>query len=91
MRKREKEAKLLIDSLIRLMIKAEHEQKNGNLTNGKHKKQYVMDEMRKILNWEDSIIDEILLLVIDALIEVDNGKLKFNEKIKKSLLCCWNN
>jgi hypothetical protein len=91
MRKREKEAKLLIDSLIKLMITAEKEQKKGNLINGHHKKQYVMDEMRKMLNWEDSIIDEILLLVIDALIEVDKGKLKFNEKVKKSLLCCWDN
>ena len=89
MRKREKEAKLLIDSLIKLMITAEKEQKKGNLINGNHKKQYVMDQMRKILNWEDSIIDEILLLVIDALIEVDKGKLKFNKKVKKSLLCCF--
>jgi len=89
MRKREKEAKLLINSLIKLMITAEQEQKKGNLINGNHKKQYVMDQMRKILNWEDSIIDEILLLVIDALIEVDKGKLKFNKKVKKSLLCCF--
>ena len=89
MRKRQKEAKLLIDSLIKLMITAEKEQKKGNLINGNHKKQYVMDQMRKILNWEDSIIDEILLLVIDALIEVDKGKLKFNKKVKKSLLCCF--
>ena len=46
--------------------------------------------MRKILKWDDSIIDEIMLLVIDTLIEVENGKLQFNKKVKKSLFCCLN-
>jgi hypothetical protein len=90
MRKRQKQARLLIDNLIRLMHLAEQEKREGNLIDGAHKKQFVMDEMRKILKWEDSIIDEILLIVIDTLIEVDKDKLQFNQKVKKSLSCCWN-
>jgi hypothetical protein len=87
---KQKQASLLIDNLIKLMHLAEQEKREGNLTDGAHKKQFVMQEMKNILKWEDSIIDEILLIVIDVLIEVDKDKIQFNQKVKKSLLCCWN-
>jgi hypothetical protein len=83
-------AKLLIDNTIRFMAIAEDMYSNGELSNGEQKKDYVMKELRKALKWDDSVIDEIILLVIDTLIEVDNGKLKFNHKVKKSLFCCFN-
>jgi len=83
-------AELLISNTIRFMSIAEDMHSNGELLSGKEKKDYVMRELRKALNWDDSVIDEIILLVIDTLIEVDNGKLKFNHKVKKSLFCCFN-
>ena len=86
---RKKSALVLIDNLIRLMALAEQEKKEGRLIDGNHKKEWVMKELKKILIWDDSIIDEIILIVIDTLIEVDNGKLKFNQKVKKSLFCCF--
>ena len=82
-------AKLLIDNTIQFMAIAEEMYSNGKLLNGEQKKDYVMEELRKVLLWDDSVIDEIILLVIDTLIEVDNGKLKFNHKVKKSLFCCF--
>jgi len=79
-------AKLLIDNTIRFMSIAED---MPELLNGEEKKDYVMKELKKVLKWDDSVIDEIILLVIDTLIEVDKGKLKFNQKVKKSLFCCF--
>jgi len=86
---RKQEAKLLMDHLVRLMCIAEDDYRDGNMKSGEQKKKWVMDEMRKILVWDDSIIDELLLIVIDKLIEVDNGKLRFHHKVKKSLFCCF--
>jgi len=84
-------AKLLIDNTVRFMAIAEDMHTAGQLLNGKEKKDFVMKELKKALKWDDSVIDEIIILLIDTLIEVDNGKLKFNHKVKKSLFCCFTN
>ena len=79
-------AELLISNTIRFMSIAED---MPELLNGEEKKDYVMKELRTILKWDDSVIDEIILLLIDTLIQVDKGKLTFNKKVKKSLFCCF--
>jgi len=82
-------AELLISNTIRFMSIAEDMHSNGELLSGEEKKDYVMKELRRVLKWDDSVIDEIILLLIDTLIQVDKGKLTFNKKVKKSLFCCF--
>ena len=70
--------------LIDLMKKAGQ---NKELS-GKDKKQFVLDEIRKQLELPEDI-ENLIVSLIDILIEVENGKLVINEKVKDGCLGCY--
>jgi len=70
--------------LINLMQKAGQ---NKDLS-GKDKKQFVLDQIRKQLELPNDI-EDLIISLIDILIEVENGKLVINPKVKKSCLGCY--
>jgi len=70
--------------LIDLMKKAGQ---NKELS-GKDKKQFVLDEIKKQLELPEDI-ENLIISLIDILIEVENGQLIINPKVKKSCLGCY--
>lgn len=70
--------------LIDLMKKAGH---NKELS-GKDKKAFVLDEIRKQLELPNDI-EDLIISLIDILIEVENGKLVINEKVKDGCSGCY--
>lgn len=70
--------------LIDLMKKAGH---NKELS-GKDKKQFVLDEIRKQLELPEDI-EELIISLIDILIQVENGQLVINEKVKDGCIGCY--
>ena len=77
------ETKLFIPVLIDLMTTIG---KSSELT-GKQKKEYVIKQMRRSLDLPQ-VYEDILALLIDTLIEVQDGKLIFNQKLKKTTKWC---
>lgn len=69
--------------LIDLMKKAGH---NKELS-GKDKKAFVLDELKKALELPEDI-ELLIIAVIDALIDVQNGKLILNPVIKDGCTGC---
>jgi hypothetical protein len=70
--------------LIDLMKKAGQNKEMS----GKDKKALVIDEIRKQLELPHDI-EELIISLIDILIEVQNGKLVINEKVKNNCLGCY--
>lgn len=70
--------------LIDLMKKAGQ---NKEL-NGKDKKAFVLFELRKQLELPNDI-EDLIISLIDILIQVENGKLIINEKVKHGCLGCY--
>jgi predicted NACHT family NTPase len=70
--------------LIDLMKKAGHNKEMS----GRDKKAFVIDEIRKQLELPQDI-EDLIISLIDILIEVDNGKLVINEKVKNGCLGCY--
>ena len=70
--------------LIQLMKKAGQ---NKDLS-GKDKKQFVLDEIRKQLELPEDI-EDLIINLIDILIEVQNGKLVINPKVKDGCMGCY--
>lgn len=79
----------LFTELINLMKRAS----NMKRLNGKEKKKFVLSELRRIIPY-DNAFEEVLIIVIDLLIEVENGNIVINKKVKKSCMsvltswCC---
>jgi len=48
---------------------------------GQEKKHFVMTELARIIPY-DNAFEEILIIVIDLLIDVENGKLTINKDVK---------
>ena len=71
-------SKYIIDNLIRLMNVAED---LNELKTGKEKKQYVLDQLKIIMNF-DELIEILIIEFIDVLIEVDKNNITFNKDIK---------
>lgn len=77
------DSKLFIPALVDLMTSIG---KSSELS-GKQKKEYVIEQMRESLDLPQ-VYEDILALLIDTLIEVQDGKLVFNQKIKKTTKWC---
>ena len=77
----------MTNSILKLLVKTMSEVGQTDLS-GKRKKDLVLkiifDEME--LN-ED--LEDFLMHIIDLLINVENNKIIFNKKIKKSILSCF--
>ena len=77
----------MTNSILKLLVKTMTEVGQTDLS-GKRKKDLVLkiifDEME--LN-ED--LEDFLMHIIDLLINVENNKIIFNKKIKKSILSCF--
>lgn len=54
---------------------------------GKDKKAYVLDELRKALELPEDI-ENLIVAVIDALIDVEKGKLVINPVVEKGCTGC---
>jgi len=48
---------------------------------GEGKKKFVLQEMKRLITY-DNYIEDILIIVIDLLIDVENGKLVINKDVK---------
>jgi predicted NACHT family NTPase len=70
--------------LIDLMKKAG----NNKDLSGKDKKQFVLDEIRKQLELPEDI-EDLIISLIDILIDVENGKLVINAKVKDGCMGCY--
>jgi len=74
------DGKIFINSLLTLMKSVG---KSDELK-GVEKKQFVIKAMRDSLRLPE-FLEDILALLIDTIIEVENGKLVINEKIKEKI------
>ena len=71
-------SRYIINNLVRLMKVAEGLEE---LKTGKAKKQYVLDQLKIIMNF-DPLIESLIIEFIDLLIEVDKHNIKFNKDLK---------
>jgi hypothetical protein len=60
---------------------------------GKEKKKFVLNELRRIIPY-DNAVEELLIDIVDLLIQVENGDIVINKKVKKSCMsmfrgCCY--
>jgi len=55
---------------------------------GEGKKKFVLQEMKRLITF-DNYIEDILVLVIDLLIDVENGKLVINKDVKDNAIKCF--
>ena len=77
----------MTNSILKLLVKTMSEVGQTDLS-GKRKKDLVLkiifDEMDL-----DEYLEDFLMHIIDLLINVENNKIIFNKKIKKSILSCF--
>jgi len=71
-------SRYIINNLVRLMKVAEGLEE---LKTGKEKKQYVLDQL-KIIMQLDELIELLIIEFIDVLIEVDKNKITINKNLK---------
>jgi len=80
------EAKVFMNSLLTLMKSVGKSEE----LKGLEKKQFVIDAMRTSLRLPD-FLEDILAILIDTIIDVENGQLVINErikeKVKKKFIC----
>lgn len=69
----------VLNTVIEIMKKANDMK---NLKTGYEKKKYVMETVRNILNLPDEV-EDIIIEFIDIVIDVEKGKIKINEKVKR--------
>jgi len=55
---------------------------------GEDKKKFVLQEMKRLITY-DNYIEDILIIVIDLLIDVENGKLVINKDVKDNAVKCF--
>jgi hypothetical protein len=55
---------------------------------GEGKKKFVLQEMKRLITF-DNYIEDILIVVIDLLIDVENGKLVINKDVKDNAIKCF--
>jgi hypothetical protein len=56
--------------------------------NGKDKKAYVLDELRKAIELPKDI-EDLIISVIDTLIDVEKGRLVLNPVVEKGCTSCF--
>jgi len=69
----------VLNTVIEIMKKANELEQ---LKTGYEKKKYVMETVRNILNLPDEV-EDIIIEFIDIVIDVEKGKIKINEKVKR--------
>lgn len=69
----------VLNTVIEIMKKANEIKE---LQTGYQKKKYVMETVRNILNLPDEV-EDIIIEFIDIVIDVEKGKIKINEKVKR--------
>jgi len=79
----------LFIELINLMRRASKMKK----LSGIQKKHFVLTELRRIIPYDNSV-EELLIDIVDLLIQVENGNIVINKKVKKSCMsmfrgCCY--
>lgn len=74
------EAKVFMTSLLTLMKSVGKSEE----LKGLEKKQFVIDAMKTSLRLPE-FLEDILAILIDVIIEVEDGKLVINEKIKEKV------
>ena len=55
---------------------------------GAGKKRFVIQEMKRMITL-DNYIEDILIVVIDLLIQVENGELVINKDVKDNAIKCF--
>ncbi len=55
---------------------------------GEGKKKFVLQEMKRLITF-DNYIEDILIIVINLLIDVENGKLVINKDVKDNAIKCF--
>ena len=55
---------------------------------GEGKKKFVLQEMKRLITL-DNYIEDILIIVINLLIQVENGELVFNKDVKDNAVKCF--
>ena len=73
--------KKILTTVVELMLQAQ----TIDELDGEAKKIFVMKAVREILEYPDNI-EDIIIEFIDIIIEVDKGKIKINDNVKKSIL-----
>ena len=73
----------LLEKVIQLMLEA---QKMDRLKTGEQKKKFVLSAIRSILEYPEPV-EDLICDFIDIIIDVDKGKIKINQDIKKIFNC----
>lgn len=74
----------LFTEMINLMKRASEMKK----LNGKEKKEFVINELKRIIPF-DNVIEDMIIVLIDMLIQVENGELVINKRvINNTKKCC---
>jgi hypothetical protein len=69
----------LFIELINLMRRASKMKR----LSGRQKKDFVLIELRRIIPY-DNVVEELLIDIVDLLIQVENGKIVINKKMKEN-------
>ena len=75
----------IVSETISLMIKANIELPNAK---GRDKKKWVLDQLKELITL-DNEVEDLIIYLIDILIDVENGKLIINPKVKNGCLGCF--
>lgn len=77
-----------IDRLFKELIDLMKTAGQAKNLDGEDKKKFVIQEMKRIITL-DNYVEEILLIVIDLLIQVENGELVINKDVKDNATKCF--
>ena len=77
----------MTNSILKLLVKTMTEVGQTDLS-GKRKKDLVLKLIFDEIDLDEDL-EDFLMHIIDLLINVENNKIIFNKKIKKSILSCF--
>jgi len=75
----------IVNELVSLMVQANIELPKAK---GKDKKKWVLNKMKEIITL-DNYFEDLIIAFIDIIIDVENGKLVINKKVKTSIFNCF--
>ena len=75
----------IVNELVSLMVQANIELPKAK---GKDKKKWVLNKMKEIITL-DNYFEDLIIAFIDIIIDVENGKLLINKKVKTSIFNCF--
>jgi len=77
-----------IDRLFKELIDLMKTAGQAKNLDGEDKKKFVLQEMKRLITL-DNYIEDILIIVIDLLIQVENGELVINKDVKDNATKCF--